>query len=245
MSIPAAILKAVKPFTLLGVDFTDISDKQVIGTCPFSDTERKFFVNYTNLLWDSKSAGVSGDIHDFFQFICERNEERAMQTIKILQLAKHRGLPVEAFEGYGLGWDGEKYTLPIYDARGKVTDVRRYYMHNKKLKPYGIPKGKVGMFNADALNDPQLRSEPVFVCEGEWDAIALNWLLRKNKADGFAIGVPGANTFKIIWAELFAGRDVTLCYDNDHAGAVGEQTALRRLEHTQRQGGYVQCGCAQ
>jgi len=229
--IPRAILDKVKPFTLLGVDFTEVRDREVIGTCPFTGDERKFFVNYTNLLWDSKTASLSGDLSTFFISICEFNEERMNQSFKIIELARNRKLPTEAFEGYMIGWDGEKYTIPIYDFRGKVTDVRRVYLHKKKCKIYGIPKGSVGLFNADALADNQLKDEPVYICEGEWDAIALNWLLRKNKAPGFAVGVPGANTFKMTWAEAFRKRDVTVCYDNDHAGAAGEQTVLRRLDN--------------
>lgn len=229
--ISKAILDKVKPFTQLGVDFTETHDREVLGTCPFTDDERKFFVNYTNLLWDAKSAVLDGDLAGFLSAICEYNEERINQTVKMIELARHRKLPTEAFEGYTIGWDGEKYTIPIRDARGKVTDVRRVFLKKKKLSMYGITGGKVGIFNGDALSDNQLKDEPVYICEGEWDAIALNWLLRKNKAPGFAVGMPGAGTFKVVWAELFRKRDVTVCYDNDVAGAEGEEKVMRRLDN--------------
>lgn len=230
--ISAVIAKKLKPFEQLGVDFYEVRDKEVIGTCPFTGDERKFFVNYTNLLWDSKTHGVGGDLQDFFKEICEHNAEKIEHTLKLAELAFHRKLPIDAFEGYGIGWDGHKYTIPIYNQKGKVTDVRRVFIDPKtrKMKIYGVTGAKVGLFNCDALLDNLLKDEPVYICEGEWDTVALNWLLRKNKQPGFAVGAPGANTFKVEWRELFRKRHVTVCYDNDHAGAAGEQTVLRRLQ---------------
>lgn len=228
--IPKHLQEKLKPFIVLGADFSEVRDKEVIGRCPFTGDERKFFVNWTNLLWDSKTAGLQGDLSDFFEAICARNAERINDTIKLIELARNRRLPTEAFEGYGIGWDGKQYTIPIFNAKGKVTDVRRVFLKpDHKQDTYGMVGAKVGLFNCDSLIDPQLESEPVYLCEGEWDTIALNWLLTKNKAPGFAVGAPGANTFKIEWRELFRKRHVTVCYDNDHAGAAGEQTVLRRL----------------
>lgn len=226
------IQKKIKPFEQLGVDFTEIRGNEIIGTCPFTGDDRKFFVNYEKMLWDSKTHGEGGDVQDFFYQICKHNAEKIEHTLKLAELAFNRKLPIEALEGYLIGWDGEKYTMPIYNQKGKVTDVRRLYIHNKtrKLTMYGITGAKVGLFNCDALLDTMLNDEHVYVCEGEWDAIALNWLLRKNKAPGIAVGTPGANTFKVEWREMFRKRTVTVCYDNDHAGAAGEQTVLRRLQ---------------
>lgn len=223
-------LNRVKAFTILGCDFEETRGNEVIGTCPFTGDNRKFFVNYTNLLWDSKTAGKNGDAQDFFEAICKRNAEKIASTVKLIELARNRQLPTEAFEGYDIGWDGKQYTIPIYTPKGKVTDVRRVFIIDKThVKLFGLPGCEVGLFNGDALVDPLLADDPVYLCEGEWDTIAMNWLLRKNKAPGVAVGVPGANTFKMHWRELFRKRKVTVCYDNDVAGLNGEQTVIRRL----------------
>lgn len=232
MKFSKTIADKLKPFEQLGCDFDEQREKEIVGTCPFTNDERKFFVNFTNQLWDAKTAGLHGDLQGFFKDKCEHNEQNILdKPIKLLELAWQRKLPAEAFEGYGIGWDGEKYTIPIMDVRGNVTDVRRVYLKNKKLKLYGMSGGKVGIFNCDALTDSQLKEDPIYICEGEWDAIALNFLLRKNESPGFAVGMPGSNTFKMTWAELFRKRNVTVCYDNDEAGANGEHTVLKRLSN--------------
>lgn len=224
------LLDRVKAFTILGVDFTELRDNELVGTCPFTGDARKLFVNHTNLLWDSKTAGLKGDLATFMAEICKRNANTINDTIKLIELARNRELPTEAFEGYGIGWDGRQYTIPVTTPKGKVTDVRRVFLADKThVKLYGMVGCEVGLFNCDALLDPQLREDPVYLCEGEWDTIAMNWLLRKNKAPGFAVGVPGANTFKVTWRELFRKRHVTVCYDKDKAGLAGEQTVTRRL----------------
>lgn len=230
MNFPKEIEDRIKPFTTLGVDFTRIQGKEVVGTCPFTGDENKFFVNYTNQLWDSKTYGHGGDLSDFFEAICDRNGQHINEGVKLIELSRNRDLPTEAFEGYNIGWSGRYFTIPTYNEKGKVSDVHRVFIEkNKKVSGYNTPGAKVGIYNCDALLDPQLANEPVYICEGVWDTIALNWLLRKNKAPGFAVGVPGANTFKVSWRELFRKKHVTVCYDNDHAGAAGEQTVIKRL----------------
>jgi hypothetical protein len=234
------LIDRLKPFSTLGVDFEKIQGSEVVGTCPFTGDSRKFFVNYKNLLWDSKTYGKGGDLSDFFLEICNFYAERLTEGVKLIELSRNRGLPTEAFEGFNIGWSGKFFTIPVYNEKGKVSDVRRVYLErNRKLSLYGTPGAKVGLFNLDALLDEQFKDDPVFICEGEWDTIALTWLLRTNRANGVVVGAPGANTFKVQWRELFRRRVVTVCYDNDHAGAAGEQTVIRRLSDVVRSMDFI------
>jgi DNA primase len=57
----------------------------------------------------------------------------------------------------------------------------------------------------------------VYLCEGAIDTLTL-------LGHGFsAVGIPGANSFKPEWAEMFKNKKVILCLDNDAAGKAAEE----------------------
>jgi len=141
-------------------------------------------------------------------------------------LACDRGLPKEAFEDYNLGSVDGWYILPVYGVDGKLASVRRY-MPGGTLQICG--GCSAALFGAERLGDKERRDEPVYVCEGEWDAVSLEWLRRKAKKPGIVVAVPGAGTFKSLWADTLAGRVVLLAYDNDKAGQQGMKGACRML----------------
>jgi hypothetical protein len=86
----------------------------------------------------------------------------------------------------------------------------------------------VGLLGLDEVNKlPE--NIPIYVCEGEWDGIALNWLLKFLKEPGYAVAVPGAAIFKREWISFFQRRNVICCYDHDDAGRNGELVAQERL----------------
>ena len=48
-------------------------------------------------------------------------------------LTKDRGIPISTIKRYMIGWDGERYTIPIYNKYGICVNVRRY--SNAVLSP--------------------------------------------------------------------------------------------------------------
>jgi hypothetical protein len=79
----------------------------------------------------------------------------------------------------------------------------------------------------------------VYLCEGEWDTIAMRWLLQKVGAPGAVVGVPGASVFKKDWPQFFLEKDVICLYDSDEAGDNGELLAQRFLSGISRSLRYV------
>lgn len=207
-----------------GVSLSGESGDQLIGYCPFSDREEKFYINRKTLLWDSKTAGVSGNIYDFMRLIAARYTLQ-LDEDKRIALAKDRGLPKHAFVDIGLGWNGRKYTIPVRDIQGKVVDIRMYAPGGPVLSTKGADTGLLG---SEHLT--KHREAPVYVCEGEWDWVALRWLFRKNSTPGTVVAVPGAGTFKPDWVLWLSGRTIHTLYDKDEAGEKGEHLALRRLQ---------------
>jgi len=67
-------------------------------------------------------------------------------------------------------------------------------------------------------------------CEGEWDTIALEYLLSKESVEAIVVGTPGANTWKASWNKCFSGKEVTICYDVGSEGEKGTEKVYHNLK---------------
>lgn len=213
-------------FETHGVVFSGESGDQLIGRCPFTDKENKFYVNRRNWLWDSKTAGLSGNISTFLKLTSQRYQDD-MPSGGLRELSRHRELPVEAFADWPIGFDvvNRAYTMPVQDIDGNYVDIRSYRLGGRVMSTPGV---QVGLLNAHLL--PTDVAANVYICEGEWDAVSCRWMLKKAKKPGLVVAVPGAGTFKPEWATGFSGRSyVYSVYDNDEAGEQGEHILLRRI----------------
>jgi hypothetical protein len=224
----------LKIFEAHGVEFTGERGNQMFGTCPFSGKEDKFYVNTKNGLWDSKSAGLSGNVAKFLELRAE-NYAQDLKGSYMRQLAENRQLRRASFEGIGMGWDGHSFTFPVRDFDGNVQDIRKYNVRSKLMM--STSGCRVGLFGAEKLK--MQPNDPVYLCEGEWDALALKWLLKVVGEPGVVLAVPGAGTFKPEWVQWLRGRTVHTLYDYDPPGRKGEEKILERLEGQARRVTYV------
>lgn len=206
-------------FFAQGVPKTNnISGGQYVSTCPFCEGEDKFYINIQNKLWDCKRCGLAGNYLQFLEKIHQENI-KFVKPFHIEMLAADRSLPEEAFKKWEVGFDNKKFTFPVYSVEGKFIGIRTYQPGNHIM---GAADTKVGLIGARGLLDKSRYEEPVYVCEGDWDTIALEWLLRELGEPGIVVGVPGANTFKDEWAQHFFGKTVYSLYDHDDPGIAGE-----------------------
>lgn len=133
-------------------------------------------------------------------------------ALKALQ--DQRGFTRETIVDFEIGWDGDRYTIPVRDEGGELLNVRKYKMgadsSNKMLNITG--HGAAQLFRPDIL----AANEQIVLTEGETDCILLN-----------QYGIPavthtaGAATFRPNWASKFIDKDVWVVYDNDDAGRKG------------------------
>jgi hypothetical protein len=209
--------KRLKIYEFFGVTFREEKDSEILADCPFCGKEKHFYINKENALFDCKRCIAEGNYTDFltltYDQIKDFNEE-----LKIKELAEYRNLPYEAFLGTGIIYTGNRYWIPIWNGTDKIVDIRHYYKGKNVLSTDGV---SLGIFNFKELVSKERLYDPVYICEGEFDAIALNYLLRKVKKTGVVIGIPGAGIFKKEWQDYFLGRDIIVCYDNDSAGNNG------------------------
>lgn len=140
-------------------------------------------------------------------------------------MREKRGLTKETIETFQIGWDGERFTIPVRDAAGKLLNVRRYDPNAKqakdKMKSWAVGTGSRQLFCSDILND----SDSVIITEGEMDCII-----------GRQHGLPtlshtaGASAWDNRWNEEFEHKVVYIVYDCDDAGRRGARKVAHALE---------------
>lgn len=193
--------------------------KQIFGKCPFcGHLEHKheftFYVNRETHKWDCKSCRREGGFKTFLEETVRLGKENFKRGAAIY-LQDNRGLSIESLRKWDLGYNinNETYLLPIYDANH--TELWNLYYWKAEVGMRGthtMLPGIYGWFNFK-------KTGTIWLCEGEWDAIALQEvfdLLGKN--DEVVVAVPSAGIFKQDWAALFCNRKVNVLYDNDEAG---------------------------
>lgn len=142
------------------------------------------------------------------------------------RLRELRGWTREVICAHRIGWDGERVTLPVTDAAGRLAGVLRYQPNperrsgaSKMLAQKGTPR--------DLYPPPELTpGDPLFLVEGEPDAVTVQSM-------GLAaVAVPGANGWKDGMAPRFAGRHLVVCCDVDGPGReLAKRVAGDLLEH--------------
>jgi hypothetical protein len=135
--------------------------------------------------------------------------ERLLASPAIVdRLWEVRGWTVPAIIRCGLGWDGERVTFPIRDAKLKIVGLVRY-LPGGSPKSLALPGSKRLLFPAPEVT---VRSRPVFLVEGEPDAVAV-WSCGHQ-----AVALPGANSWRSDFAFRLAGRRVIVLADCDPQG---------------------------
>ena len=143
--------------------------------------------------------------------------------IKIKEWLNARGITDNVLISNGIDWNGSSIVIPIKDPNGN-------FLFNKyRRDPFGPeegPKyrydtgGTSQLFNAHKIKDTSI----VVLTEGELDSMRL-------EVEGIACATStgGAGTFKDEWLDLFAGKEVYVCFDNDDAGIKGALNILRKM----------------
>jgi len=208
------IPEALWVYVAHGVEFTVRSSSQWQGTAPFSVRDNKFYVSPKTGMWDEKQLGVSGNDVTFLGKMQEHYQEQ-MTEEALAAICKDRGLPADAFAPFKIGFDGVLYYIPVLSEKGTVRDLVRW---TPKRSGVYVTKGrKPQLYGMEELAKAKTGSN-VFICEGQWDRIALRWLFKKIKLDHCVVALPGAGVFKDEWVEKFKGFDCICMSDNDEAG---------------------------
>ena len=235
--IAQEVLDALKPFTDHHLILKKGNMKQVVADCPFCGKEGHFYVNPSNKLWDCKVCGARGNLGQYLyrmhRIYMEYIEDPKNEHI-YAKLSADRKLPISAFKAWHVGYDPTRdmYMTPVFNGTESLCDIKKYTIGRKTMS---TPGATSGLFNRNKIE----HFDDIYLCEGEWDGMALDWLLRLNGVKACAVAVPGALTFKQDWSALFVGKNVFCMYDHDGAGEKGQQVVKTRLTGYARSIKYV------
>jgi len=212
---------------------------QIITDCVFCGKEDHFYINKDKGLWDCKSCGLKGNIPNILHRLASMYHKNLYETSNrkhLERLSADRGIPMSAFRSWLVGWDpiGRRYTIPIVNGKDSCCDIRLYKL---KMKTRASAGSTQSLMNAHRI----AKRRTIYLCEGEWDGIALEWLFGKLKmSDTCAVvAVSGAGIFKKDWLPHFRGCDVQVLYDNDQAGEAGEVKVNQLLNGTARSISFI------
>jgi len=235
--IAQEVLDALKPFTDHHLILKKGNMKQVVADCPFCGKEGHFYVNPSNKLWDCKVCGARGNLGQYLyrmhRIYMEYIEDPKNEHI-YAKLSADRKLPISAFKAWHVGYDPTRdmYMTPVFNGTESLCDIKKYTIGRKTMS---TPGATSGLFNRNKIE----HFDDIYLCEGEWDGMALDWLLRLNGVKACAVAVPGALTFKQDWSALFVGKNVFCMYDHDGAGEKGQQVVKTRLTGYARSIKYI------
>jgi hypothetical protein len=135
----------------------------------------------------------------------------------IRRLMLERAWGSSAIRELGLGFDGARITIPVRNTHGRLRGVLRYDPFGRRdPKMLAVPGTRLGLVPHPASE----RSERILLVEGPPDMIAA-------RSCGLAaIAIPGTSAWQPSWAELLAGKRVTVVMDCDAPGrGAAEQIA--------------------
>ena len=225
-----AIHQKLRPFAFHGVDFnrTTERDKEARGTCPFCNAEgRKLYVDIEKQLWDCKHCGRKGNLSSFLQQTLDAAAETTT-TADYRRLAVDRfGIPWKMFKDHGFAQDhlfsDPRWLIPIKSRRGGLINLAVYQEEHDVMRTAGLG---LQLWRADQMSG----RGPVYLCEGEWDALALERLRLSCRQNGSVLGVPGSQMMKDEWHTLLTKRDIIFLYDNDNPGTEGMRRSADKLK---------------
>ena len=210
----------LKPFEFHGVefDFNTATKSQAKADCIFcggNSGKNKFYVNTKTGQCQCKVCGFKGNVNSFLSAYHQMMFDNGTSN----DLKKIRGLrdncfPTTLLREHQLCFNETGELLfPQKNPEAKsLSNLRKWSPETGKL--YNTPDC-YSLYFAQWVENPEA---PIFLCEGEWDALALIQLMRRAKYEKECciLSVPGCGGFKDVWAKRFTGRTVTIIFDNDH-----------------------------
>lgn len=174
----------------------------VAEECPWCFKDRCYF-NVTTGLYHCKHCESKGNHVTFLtayhqRFLAETTNDHYRE------LKEKRGIAIQTLKRYQLAFrEGDQtWLIPFKSKTGNVVNIQTY--SPRTGKKYNPPELPLSLFNLDRLSGDATRI--VYLCEGPFDAIALDYSLKEKRTKYDIIATPGP--FKECWTDHFKGRKV-------------------------------------
>lgn len=215
---------------------------ECLGECPFCGKDNKYSVNLDTALWRCLSCNIGtsatsesiqgGNDYTFIRVLYEHgntpNEElRIHRKLLRLDTLIDWGVILSPITGEPL--------IPAHNTQGEICQLYKY-TNMGTLTPAGTTK--MALWATPGMHHQLFgmglfdhHKPKIILCEGPWDAMALYETMKIAQEiseesflhDTNILAIPGCNTFVQVWCPLFAGKDVTLMFDNDHPRTQGDR----------------------
>jgi len=163
--------------------------------------------------------------------------EQLLKGNKALPWLLNRGIPQEAIEHFQLGIgrtkvdEAFKYCISI----PLPTEEPNSYYQKKRIQPWdptytGKPWSQHGIPAMTFFTHHPTKAKTLWLCEGEWDAIWLGWLMREQEQIAVATFTCGADTIPTtVNRDLADFSEIITFYDLDQAGTDGAVKLGKKL----------------
>lgn len=144
--------------------------------------------------------------------------------LRLEELSVTRGLWTSTIADHKIGWSSTHYTIPIFDSKGDLINIRKYTPNPKgsRRKMWGIRGHNLPRLYPVEI----LKENALIICEGEWDA-----LITTQYGFPTITRTGSANTWRNGWNKYFRDKVVYLCHDCDVAGQQGNHKVGRALRN--------------
>ncbi len=236
--------KMLKPYIYHGVELQPKQNADnIVGVCPFCQKEGKFSIHVEDGRWrcfrcnvgtaNTKSTSNGGNLNTFLKLLWQYSSERTTDYSELITSRKL--LSGQTLERWGICRSilSSEWIVPGYNSDKKLVNLYRYILDRstKKYRLMGTPEVNHCLFGLQHFDN---KKTEIWVCEGLWDALVLEELLGHTKKNGdgtFSVtndpkksmlhkvnvlGSPGCSVFRSNWLDLFGGKEVTICFDNDY-----------------------------
>lgn len=209
-----------------------------VMNCPFcDDKEQKFAISLETGAFNClhlNTCGKKGSFYEFKKLLGDEykyenpvSTNYAIPKIKIVQLSenilkylKNRGFTEKTIKYFQIGESKDGMIMFPYIKNGKVVNAKYRSIYDKKQMR--MEKGaEPCLFNHDNAG------EELIITEGEFDTMAL--FQYGYKSVSVTNGAEGFQWVEAEWDWLEKFQKIYICYDNDYAGKIGAEKAVKKL----------------
>jgi len=227
----------LQPYLFHGLDLHwKDGDKYANSDCPFCGKERHFGIEIETGIWKclvcgEGSAKGNGNVYTFLRLLWEYSDKNTHDYSELQ--SSRRLMNPDTLMRWGVCQSmlfGD-WLVPGYNTEGKLTQLYRYLRINGKGRLLPTPTLKHQLHGTI----DQTKSE-VYICEGPWDAMALEEVLSqcKQTKEGLrptadvkrslmnncsVVAMPGCGSIGVPFEKflpLFSNKQIKLMFDSDH-----------------------------
>ena len=177
---------------------------------------------------------VVEDLHSRYELVkvrsinpdtIERHHSKIWEAGPLLTGLRERGVTDEMIRDARLGYHNGRIMIPVFDANGRVINIRRYLPGapaNEKMK------NTAGYTTLALYQVKHLKFDTVWVCGGEMKALVAGAML-KTKGIGAVSVTAGEGAWDSSFTKKFQNKKVFICFDVDAGGLAGARKVAAQI----------------